>query len=85
MRYGGAVALVAIGAILYFAVNVEVQAVDISLVGLILMIAGAVWLVINLIADATSRRRRRWFLLRVARLLSKSELVVAHRVTGEPP
>lgn len=59
MRYGGAVALVAIGAILYFAVNVEVQAVDISLVGLILMIAGAVWLVINLIADATSRRRRR--------------------------
>lgn len=59
MRYGGAVALVVIGAILYFAVNVEVQAVDISLVGLILMIAGAVWLVINLIADATSRRRRR--------------------------
>ncbi|MGO1537574.1 MAG: DUF6458 family protein [Yaniella sp.] len=58
MRYGGAVALVVIGAILYFAVNVEVQAVDISLVGLILMIAGAVWLVINLIADATSRRRR---------------------------
>lgn len=59
MRYGGAVALVVSGAILYFAVNVEVQAVDISLVGLILMIAGAVWLVINLIADATSRRRRR--------------------------
>lgn len=59
MRYGGAVALVVIGAVLYFAVNVEVQAVDISLVGLILMIAGAVWLVINLIADATSRSRRR--------------------------
>lgn len=48
-----------LSAILYFAVNIEVQAVDISLMGLILMIAGAIWLVINLIADATTRRRRR--------------------------
>lgn len=59
MRYGGAVALVVIGAILYFKVNVEVQAININLVGLILMIAGAIWLVINVIADATTRRRRR--------------------------
>jgi len=40
-------------------VNVQVQAVDISLVGLILMVAGVIWLVVNLIADATTRRRRR--------------------------
>ena len=59
MTYGGSVALMVIGAILYFAVNVEVQAVDVSLIALILMIAGAIWLVINLIADATTRRRRR--------------------------
>ena len=58
MRYGGAIALMVIGAILYFAVNVEVQTVDISLIGLILMIAGAIWLVINLIVGATTRRRR---------------------------
>ncbi|GAA4106077.1 DUF6458 family protein [Enteractinococcus coprophilus] len=58
MRYGGAIALMVIGAILYFAVNVEVQAVDISLIGLILMTAGAIWLVINLIVGATTRRRR---------------------------
>ena len=58
MRYGGAIALMVIGAILYFAVNVKVQAVDISLIGLILMIAGAIWLVINLIVGATTRRRR---------------------------
>lgn len=58
MRYGGAIALMVIGAILYFAVNLEVQAVDISLIGLILMIAGAIWLVINLIVGATTRRRR---------------------------
>ena len=59
MKYGGSVALMVIGAILYFAVNIEVQAVDINLIGLILMIAGAIWLVINLIVDATTRRRRR--------------------------
>lgn len=58
MRYGGSVALIVIGAILYFAVNIELQPIDISLVGLILMIAGAIWLVVNLIVDATTRRRR---------------------------
>lgn len=58
MKYGGSVALVVIGAILYFAVRVEVQPIDINLIGLILMIAGAIWLVINLIVDATTRRRR---------------------------
>ena len=58
MRYGGSVALMVIGAILYFAVRVEVQPIDINLIGLILMIAGAIWLVVNLIVDATTRRRR---------------------------
>ena len=58
MRYGGAIGLIVLGAILYFAVNVEVQPVDISLIGLICMVAGAVWLVINLIMDASARRRR---------------------------
>ena len=58
MRYGGSVALIVIGAILYFAVRVEVQPIDINLIGLILMIAGAIWLVVNFIVDATTRRRR---------------------------
>ena len=57
MRYGGAVALIVIGAILYFAVNIDMQPVDIHLIGLILMIAGVIWLVINLIVGATTRRR----------------------------
>lgn len=57
MRYGGAVALIVIGAILYFAVNIDVQPVDIHMIGLILMIAGVIWLVINLIVGATTRRR----------------------------
>jgi membrane-bound ClpP family serine protease len=58
MRYGGAVALIVIGAILYFAIRIDVQPVDISLIGLICMVAGAIWLVINLIMDAATRRRR---------------------------
>ena len=58
MRYGGSVALMVIGAILYFAVRVEVHPIDINLIGLILMIAGAIWLVVNFIVDATTRRRR---------------------------
>ena len=57
MRYGGVVALIVIGAILYFAVNIDVQPVDIHMIGLILMIAGVIWLVINLIVGATTRRR----------------------------
>lgn len=41
MKYGGAVAFIVIGAILYFAVYVEVAAVDIGLIGLVRMILGA--------------------------------------------
>ena len=42
MRCGGAVALIVIGAILYFAVRIEFQPVDITLIGLICMVAGAI-------------------------------------------
>lgn len=47
-----------IGAILYFAMKVEVQAVDIDMIGLILMIAGIIGLIISVIVDAATRRRR---------------------------
>ncbi len=58
MKYGGAVALMIIGAILYFAVNAELQAVNIDMIGLILMIGGVGWLIISLIVNASSRRKR---------------------------
>lgn len=58
MRYGGAVALIVIGAVLYFAVSFDIQGINLSLIGLICMVAGAIWLVINLIMDASERRRR---------------------------
>ena len=53
--------MIAIGAILRFAVDVSVQGIDLQVVGLILMIAGAVGLVLALfytygIADRTAGR-----------------------------
>ena len=42
MGLGTGIALIVIGAILAFAVNVDVPAVDLTLIGYILMAAGAV-------------------------------------------
>ncbi|WP_285042811.1 DUF6458 family protein [Plantibacter sp. LMC-P-059a] len=49
MGIGTGIALVVIGAILAFAVNVDVPAVDLTLIGYILMAAGAVVFLISLI------------------------------------
>lgn len=48
MSIGGSIFLIAIGAILRFAVTAQVAGVDIQTVGLILMIAGGLALVIAL-------------------------------------
>lgn len=56
MSIGAGIALFAIGAILTFAVNVQVDWVDLDMVGYILMIAGAV---IFLVGIVLMMRRRR--------------------------
>ena len=48
MGIGTSIILIAVGAILYFAVNAQVSGLDISTVGLILMICGVLGLVITL-------------------------------------
>jgi hypothetical protein len=48
--------LIAIGAILYFAVNASVSGISIATVGVILMVVGVVGLLISLFL-LTSRRR----------------------------
>lgn len=53
-RIGGPIAIVVIGAILYFAISDMVEGVDLTMIGLILMVAGAVWLLIELVVN---RRR----------------------------
>jgi Domain of unknown function (DUF6458) len=60
MPIGVAIFLIAVGAILYFATNLNVAHVSIDTVGLILMIAGAAGLVLGFLQQAIwSRRSRR--------------------------
>ena len=56
MSIGAGIALFAIGAILAFAVNVEVEWVNLDMIGYILMGAGAVIFVIGLVLLARRRR-----------------------------
>ena len=52
MTIGGALFLIAVGAILYFAVTAHVAGIDIQTVGLILMIVGVVGLALSLLLAA---------------------------------
>ncbi len=56
MRIGGSLFLIALGAILKFAVTDSVNGIDLGTVGVILMIVGAVGLVLSLFW-LTARRR----------------------------
>lgn len=48
VNIGGPIALGVIGAILYFAMSEMIQGVDTRMIGLILMVAAAIWLVLGL-------------------------------------
>jgi len=48
MGIGTSLFLLAVGAILYFAVNADIEGLEIATVGLILMIVGAIGLAISL-------------------------------------
>lgn len=56
MSLGTGIVLFVIGAILAFALNVQVSWIDLHLVGYILMIAGAVGIILGIVL--MSRRRR---------------------------
>jgi Domain of unknown function (DUF6458) len=56
MTIGGSIFLVAVGAILRYAVTDSISGIDLATIGLILMIAGIVGLVISLFMFATTRR-----------------------------
>lgn len=59
MTIGGSILVVAVGAILRYAVSDNIQGVDLSTVGLILMIAGAVAALISVIYALTWSAERR--------------------------
>lgn len=56
---GGSLFLVAIGAILYWAVTVEAEGFNLNTIGLILMIVGVVGLVLTLIMTASAEKTAR--------------------------
>ena len=56
MTIGGSIFLIAVGAILRYAVDVTVSGIEIQTIGLILMIAGVVGLVIGLFLLTQTRR-----------------------------
>ncbi len=59
MGIGVSVFLLAVGAVLYWAVTGDVQGVDLDVVGIILMIVGAVGLLWALLASSSAPWRRR--------------------------
>lgn len=64
MTIGGGIALIALGAILAFALEFDIAGINISVIGFILMVAGAIGLVFGLITyfratgDRVVERRR---------------------------
>jgi hypothetical protein len=57
MGIGTSIFLIALGAILYFAVNVDISGLEVSTIGLILMIVGILGLVISLYLLSVASRR----------------------------
>lgn len=55
MRIGSSIALIAIGAIVAFAINAEVPYVSLDLIGYILMAAGVIGLIWSLLATNRTR------------------------------
>ncbi|WP_209305510.1 DUF6458 family protein [Blastococcus sp. CT_GayMR20] len=58
MRLGTAIVLLALGAILTFALNVDVSGIDLQVVGWILMIVGALGIVLEVAVWGPRSRRR---------------------------
>lgn len=58
MRLGTAIVLLALGAILTFALDVDVSGIDLQVVGWILMIVGALGLVLEVAVWGPRSRRR---------------------------
>jgi hypothetical protein len=62
MTIGASLLLIAVGAILRYATNLNVKGVEIDTVGLILMIVGIVGFIIAVIYEAVAvKERSRWY------------------------
>lgn len=77
MNIGVSIFLIALGAILAFAVNATISGIDINVVGVILLIVGIGWLALSLILLSNRRTR--------LRRTTSGALVEERRVYNEPP
>ena len=59
MGIGSSLFLIAVGAILYFAVDASISGLEITTIGIILMVIGVVGLLISLFMIGTARRDAR--------------------------
>ena len=59
MGIGTSLFLIAIGAILYFAVHANISGLEISTIGIIIMVVGVIGLVISLFLISSARRTDR--------------------------
>lgn len=57
MTVGGSIFLIAVGAILRYAITDSISGIDLKVIGLILMIAGVVGLLVGLFMYANASRR----------------------------
>ena len=55
-NYGGAIFVIAVGAIMKWAVTGTISGLSIATIGVILMLAGLAWLVLSLAFDFNARR-----------------------------
>ncbi|HEY8589494.1 MAG TPA: DUF6458 family protein [Naasia sp.] len=55
MSLGAGIFLLAVGAILAFAVNIDVPGIDLTVVGYILMVAGAIGIILGIVLLARRR------------------------------
>lgn len=56
--FGGSLLLIAIGAVLYWGVSAEAEGLDLSLIGLILLVVGGIGLVLTMIMTAAGNSDR---------------------------
>jgi Domain of unknown function (DUF6458) len=76
MGIGASIFLIAVGAILTFAVERDISGLDIDVIGIVLMLAGALGLFMFLVIWGPSARRR---------VLPPQEVVEERRIYEDPP
>ncbi len=57
--FGGSLFLIAVGAILAFAVEVEAEGFNLNTIGIILMVVGALGLILTLVSNTATQKEER--------------------------